>query len=174
MLIADDGMAAIAAAPLLLPPGCAAGPAAEATSVTARESLGGLCVGSNVGEVERLLGAPAQRGAPELWGADGLYHRQWRYPQQGIVLRLSAPAPEGPWQVESLTLEVPARLNSARGIGIGATEERVRAAYPEATAARRDPGGTLILTVGADYDALIFGFDPGGRVARVFLGAPAE
>jgi hypothetical protein len=174
VIIADDGREAIAGAPLLVPPGCTDGPAADAPSVIATETLGGLRVGNDAARVERLLGRPAQRTEPELWGADGLYHREWRFPEQGIVIGLSAPAPKGPWQVGSLTLAPPARLTSARGIGIGATEERVRAAYPEATASRRRPGRTPVLTVGSDYDALIFGFDKRGRVDRVFLGAPAE
>jgi hypothetical protein len=174
VIIADDGFEAIAAASLLVPPGCAEEPAVAVPSVIATETLGGLRVGNDAARVERLLGRPAQRTEPELWGADGLYHREWRFPDQGIVIGLSAPAPKGPWQVDSLTLGPPAKLTSARGIGIGATEERVRAAYPEAIDSRGGPGQTSVLTVGSDYDGLIFGFDKGGRVDRMFLGAPAE
>lgn len=172
-IIANDDIETIAAAPLLVPAACAALPAAAESSPITSEALGGLRIGSAAAEVERQLGSPVQPGEPQLWGADGLYHRDWRFPSHGVVVGLSGETSSGPWQVDCLTLSPPATLTTTRGIGIGATEARVRTAYPDAAAARADGSGRA-LSVGSDYDALIFSFGKRGRVNRVFLGAPAE
>lgn len=151
-------------------PDAAAETAADAPSVTATESLGGLRIGAGAAAVERLLGAPKSKGKAELWGADGLYHRDLDYPAAGSVIGMSAPAPRGPWEVAAITLKPPAVLKTARGIGIGATRKEVTAAY----GADAQPGDAGRLIVGSEFDGLMFSFDRRGRVDEIFLGAVAE
>lgn len=163
---------ALAALPMRVPAveAGAAEPAAEAPSVTASEALGGLRIGAKSAAVERLLGAPKSRGKAELWGADGLYHRDLDYPAAGAVIGMSAPETRGPWEVVAITLKAPATLKTARGIGIGATRPGVMAAY--GPSAQRGDAGQVI--VGSEFDGLIFSFDRRGRVDQIFLGAAAE
>lgn len=144
--------------------------AADAPSITATESLGGLRIGAASAAVEGLLGAPKSKGKAELWGADGLYHRDLGYPAAGAVIGMSAPAARGPWEVAAITLKPPAALKTSRGIGIGATRKEVTAAY--GPAAQSGDSGQLI--VGSEFDGLIFSFDRRGRVEEIFLGAAAE
>ena len=110
-----------------------------------------------------------------LWEADGLYHREWTFPAVGVVIGLSAPKPQGPWEVFSMRLKAPAKLMTGRGIGIGASRKEVLAAYGRAA----EPGesgepGRSTLTVGTDYDALVFSLDERNQVAEIYLGALAE
>jgi hypothetical protein len=165
-----DAPTALAAASLLVPAACA-----ETASVAASESLGGLHIGSHAAAAERLLGPPKGRGKSELWEADGLYHREWTYPAAGVVIGLSAPNSQGPWEVFSMHLKAPAKLMTGRGIGIGASRKEVLAAYGRAA----EPGesgepGHSTLTVGTDYDALVFSLNGRNQVAEIFLGALAE
>jgi hypothetical protein len=168
-IIADEP-ATLAVAAALVPPACT-----EPSSVTATEALGGLRIGAPAGAVEPLLGHPKALGKPELWEADGLYHRTWTFPASGAVVGLSATKAKGPWQVFSLTLKRPGKLTTTRGIGIGTLRKDVLAAY--GNAAR--PGesaehGPRTLIVGTEYDALVFSFDVRNTVEQIFLGATSE
>jgi hypothetical protein len=37
-----------------------------------------------------FLGQPNSKSAAEEWGADGLFHQDWKYPQRGVELNLSS------------------------------------------------------------------------------------
>lgn len=168
LLIAD---AQAAAATPLVPAACA-----ETKSVSATEALGGVRIGAPAGAVEPLLGHPKALGKPELWEADGLYHRNWTFPAAGVVVGLSAPKPLGPWQVFSVTLKgAGKKITTARGIGIGASRKEVLAAYGKAAQpGETEEQGRRTVLVGSDYDALVFRFDAHDRVVQIVLGATAE
>lgn len=142
----------------------------EGPSVIAAETIGGLSIGAKASAAERLLGPPKTRTKPKLWGADGLYHSDWRYPAAGVLVGTSAPERSGPWEVFSVALKSPAKLKSARGIGIGSTRQELMATYRRD--AHQDPSGSVL--VGNEYDGLMFQFDRHDRVAEIFLGALAE
>lgn len=154
----------------LTPPACAQKSAPE----PADAAIGGLTIGASANTVKKLLGQPKTVSKPELWAADGLYHQSWNYPNAGVVAGLSAPKPEGPWELFSVTLKPPAKLITERGIAIGAAQKDVLAAYGKEAQPGEFTGQQQSLIVGSEYQGLIFDFDKTGRVAQIFLGASAE
>ena len=167
----SDAKESLALATPLTPVACAG-----ASSVTATESLGGLRIGASAGVVEPIFGHPKTLSKPQLWEADGLYHRNWTFPSTGAVVGLSSPNLRGPWTVFSLTLKgTPGKFATARGIKLGASRKDVLAAYGKGTRAdglyQHEPQTILI---GSDYDALLFRFDYLDRVIEINLGAAAD
>ena len=165
-----DEPATLAMATMLVPPVCV-----DTLSATATESLGGLSIGIAARTAQKLLGPPKIISKSELWEADGLYHQTWTYPSAGAVVGLTAANAKGPWSVFTVTLKIPGKLTTTRGIGIGASRKNILAAYGNAAQPYKSvEQRQRSLIVGSEYEALLFSFDSHDRVVRIFLGSTAE
>ncbi|HBL60638.1 MAG TPA: hypothetical protein DDZ80_19945 [Cyanobacteria bacterium UBA8803] len=136
------------------------------------EGFGELKIGLTAAQVFELLGNPETRGEIRLWGADGLYHQDWYYPQQGITLNMASETPEERQAVVSITLMSPSQLKTRRGIGIVDSYTKVMQAYKE----EEDRGMSIpyeSFVAGSIYGGLIFSFE-NGSVNQIFIGAAAE
>ncbi|MDR3588597.1 MAG: hypothetical protein P4N41_02950 [Negativicutes bacterium] len=92
-----------------------------------KETVGDLRLNSTDDTVLGLIGEPEDRSPARIWGADGREHQSWYYPARGLELGMVR-AGDGQ-KVERICLKSPCELKTGRGIGIGSTEEEVRAAY---------------------------------------------
>jgi hypothetical protein len=51
-----------------------------------KESVGKLRLGLSEKEVKQMIPGKPTRAPEALWGADGEYHQEWKYPDAGITL----------------------------------------------------------------------------------------
>ncbi len=136
------------------------------------EGFGELKIGLTAAEVTQTLGEVESKGEQQFWGADGLYHQNWNYPQQGITLNMAAETEEGSAIVSSIRVQAPSQLKTRRGVGIGDSSAKVKQAYaPEEDAAA--PISSDYFVAGSVYGGLIFEFQ-NNQVKEMFLGAVAE
>ena len=136
------------------------------------EGFGDLKIGLSETEVVQILGEPESKGEQQFWGADGLYHQKWNYPQQGITLDMAAETEEGSAMISSIRVQAPSQLTTERGVGIGDSSAKVKQAY----AAEEDEAAPIssdFFVAGSVYGGLIFEFE-NNRVKEMFLGAVAE
>jgi hypothetical protein len=145
-------------------------------SLMQAESIGPLKIGMADAEVVKHVGKPSERGKREMWGADGLYHQSWRYPQQGLVLDMESDEPKSLQQVGSVQINAPSTLKTARGITIGSSRSEVLEHY----GAQRDldhldpdEDDPSQFVAGSIYGGLVFRFE-NDQVSEIFLGAAAE
>lgn len=136
------------------------------------ESLGKLKINMRAGDVVSILGHPESKGRKNVWGSDGLYHQDWSYARQGILLRMTSEKSDQSAQVFSIKITSPARLKTKRGIGIGDTYEKVRKFYQQYEDRENSiPSKTFV--AGSIYGGLIFTFS-NNRVTQIYLGSSAE
>lgn len=137
-----------------------------------KEQVGKLHYDLSEKEVKQIIPGQPTRGPEELWGADGQYHQEWKYPAAGITLGLVAEQKGGPKSIERITLTSPSPLATSKGIRIGSTEAEVNEAYGRFRNAEDSQhfGGFI---AGSVFGGVMFNFDK-GKVSRIFIGAAAE
>lgn len=136
------------------------------------EGFGELKIDLTAAKVINILGEPQTKGKQEFWGADGLYHQKWNYPQQGIVLDMAAETEQGSASISSVRIQAPSQLKTQRGIGIGDSSAKVKQAYAEEED-EAAPISAEYFVAGSVYGGLIFTFED-NKVTEMFLGAIAE
>jgi hypothetical protein len=136
------------------------------------ESLGKLKINMRAGDVVSILGHPESKGRKNVWGSDGLYHQDWSYARQGILLGMTSEKSDQDGEIFSIEITSPARLKTKRGIGIGDTYEQVRKIYQQYEDRENSiPSKTFV--AGSIYGGLIFTFK-NNRVTQIYLGSVAE
>ena len=133
------------------------------------ESFGALRFGLDAAAVERLLGALSSRTPVIEQEADGLFVTTWDWSAQGVAIELAATHAGGPFEVQSLSIRTPSRLQTARGIGLGANADAIVRAYGAEHAHVSDDA----VLVGSPYGGLHFDLEQ-GVVRAIFIGAAAE
>ncbi|WP_413161030.1 hypothetical protein ACL6C3_21215 [Capilliphycus salinus ALCB114379] len=136
------------------------------------EGFGDLKIGLSETEVVQILGEAESKGEQQFWGADGLYHQKWNYPQQGITLDMASETEEGSAMISSIRVKAPSQLTTKRGVAIGDSSAKVKQAY----AAEEDEAAPIssdFFVAGSVYGGLIFEFE-NNQVKEMFLGAVAE
>ncbi|MGL5080528.1 MAG: hypothetical protein ACRC8A_03490 [Microcoleaceae cyanobacterium] len=143
------------------------------------EAIGQLAINLPAEEVLTLLGQPNHKNEPTFWGADGLYHQSWHYPQQGITLDMVAETKTGSQAVASVRITSPSQFKTQRGIGIGDSYAKVQNAYGadqsrDTSAQPEQPESSPdYFVAGSIYGGLIFLLQ-NDQVTEIFLGAAAE
>ncbi|AFZ20931.1 hypothetical protein [Allocoleopsis franciscana] len=136
------------------------------------EGFGELKLDLTASQVLEILGIPETKGEIVRWGADGLYHQDWYYPQQGITLNMASETPGERQTVFNITLTSPSTLKTQRGIRIGDSYTEVMQAYKDEEDREMSiPYESFI--AGSIYGGLIFSFQD-SIVNQIFLGAAAE
>ncbi len=136
------------------------------------ESFGELSIGLTDTEVIQILGEPQSKEEQQFWGADGLYHQKWNYPQQGLILDMAAETEQSFGMISSIRVKAPSQLKTRRGIGIGDSSAKVKQAYTQ-EADEAAPISSDFFVAGSVYGGLIFEFQ-NDQVIEMFLGAVAE
>ncbi|MGO9174815.1 MAG: hypothetical protein ACLQED_01530 [Desulfobaccales bacterium] len=136
-----------------------------------KEQVGPLRYGLGEKEVHQIIPGKPGRGPEELWGADGQYHQEWKYPEAGIVLGMVSKKKGGSKSIATITITSPSTLKTQRGIGIGSTESEVAKAYGPFRNAEVSTPERFV--AGSDFGGVIFNFDQ-GKVSNIFIGAAAE
>ncbi|MEZ4398405.1 MAG: hypothetical protein R3B06_00195 [Kofleriaceae bacterium] len=147
-------------------------PLADPTS----ESLGGIALGTDGATVERLLGAPTERGPVEEEGASGEMLSTWTWPAAGVSLDMAMTGDQA--AVHSISITPPSKLTTSRGVGIGTSRAEVERIYAEHLGRGREPDepdttSPEQLIIGSIYGGTFFGFHD-GKVDSIFVGAGAE
>lgn len=137
-----------------------------------KEQIGQLHLGLAEKAVKQIVPGQPARGPEKLWGADGQYHQEWKYPAAGITLGLVSEKKGGPKSIERITVTSPSKLQTQRGIGIGSTEAEVAKAYGPFHNAE-DSGHFGGFIAGSVFGGVMFKFQQ-GKVSRIFIGAAAE
>ena len=137
-----------------------------------KESVGKLHANLSEKEVKQIIPGQPTRGPEQLWGADGAYHQEWKYPAAGITLGMVAEKKGGPKSIERITITSPSTLVTSKGIRIGSTEAEVNEAYGRFRNAEDSEhfGGFI---AGSVFGGVMFKFQQ-GKVSRIFIGAAAE
>lgn len=136
-----------------------------------KEQVGKLHLGLSAKEVKQIVPDQPARGPEDLWGADGEYHQEWKYPAAGITLGMVSKKKGGPKSIERITLNSPSKLQTQRGIGIGSTEAEVAKAYGPFRNAEDSTPERFV--AGSNFGGVIFDFQQ-GKVSSIFIGAAAE
>lgn len=137
-----------------------------------KEQVGKLHLGLSEKVVKQIIPGKLTRGPEQKWGADDLYHQEWKYPAGGLTLGMVSEKKGGPKSIERITITSPSKLQTQRGIGIGSTEAEVAKAYgPFRNAEESKPGELLV--AGSIFGGVMFNFQQ-GKVSRIFIGAAAE
>lgn len=143
--------------------------------VLSSERIGELKMSMSAADVVKLHGEPARRDKIEESPVDGAYHQGWYYPQLGLSIGMSADTRKGAQSINSITIQKPATLTTAKGVTIGSPRADVLELYgplrdremAEVTDERTE------FIAGSIYGGMMFDF-AGGKVTRIFLGAGAE
>jgi hypothetical protein len=140
---------------------------------TGEERIGELRLGLTEKAVHGNIPCKPRKGKEVYEAATGENVQMWKYPECGIVLKMSSERKGAAKEIGSITITSPSKLVTGRGIHIGSTESEVIEAYGR----YRDPEGSgakgKTFVAGSVYDGMVFDFQ-GGRVVRIFLGAAAE
>jgi hypothetical protein len=137
-----------------------------------KEQIGKLNLGLSEKAVKQIISGQPTRGPEELWGADGEYHQEWKYPAAGITLGMVSKKKGGLKSIERITLTSPSTLQTSQGIRIGSTEAEVAKAYGHFRNAE-DSKAFNGFVAGSIFGGVMFNFEQ-GRVSRIFIGAAAE
>ncbi|MGA2938493.1 MAG: hypothetical protein ABSF52_15535 [Syntrophobacteraceae bacterium] len=122
-----------------------------------------------------LINRRAER-TKELEGSSGRFMKvfpTWKYPDCGIVLKMSSERKGGAKVVESIGVSAPSTLVTTGGIHIGSAEREVINAYGRYRDPEEPAKKGKQFVAGSIYDGMIFDLQD-GRVVRIFLGAAAE
>lgn len=120
-----------------------------------------------------LLGEPETKSEPELWGADGLNHSSWSYPDKGLEIGMAQLPDDTEGHVFSITATAPCTLATARGIAIGSAKDDVLSAYKNEIDPNANEDTDSWITVGSVYGGMGIGIE-NGAVTYIFIGASAE
>jgi hypothetical protein len=138
----------------------------------AKEQIGKLHLGLAEKEVKQLIPGQPALGPEELWGADGLYHQEWKYLQAGVTLGMVSEKKGGLKTIDSITITSPSKLKTQRGIGIGSSAAAVAKAYGPFRNAE-DSKAFDCFVAGSVFGGALFHFQQ-GKVSSIFIGAAAE
>jgi hypothetical protein len=137
------------------------------------ENFGAIKLGQHYSVTLDAIGQPDSKSKPIEWGADGLFHEDWTWKENGLVLNMSFDKTniDSTLSIFSITAQAPCDFKTKAGLGIGSSYAEVEAAYkkdidPEATDKTQ-------ITVGSVYGGIIFSFKD-DKVNNIFLGAAAE
>lgn len=137
------------------------------------ESFGPLKLGQHHSKTLEAMGQPDSKSKPIEWAADDLFHEDWTWKENGVVLNMSFDKTniDSTLSIFSITATAPCDFKTKAGLGIGNSYAEVEAAYkkdidPEATDKTQ-------ITVGSVYGGIIFSFK-NDKVNKIFLGAEAE
>jgi len=137
------------------------------------ENFGPLKLGQHYSKTLEAVGQPDSKSKPIEWAADGLFHEDWTWKENGLVLNMSFDKTniDSTLSIYTITATAPCDFKTKAGLGIGSSYAEVEAAYkkdidPEATDKTQ-------ITVGSVYGGIIFSFK-NDKVNKIFLGAEAE
>ena len=135
-----------------------------------KETIGPLALGMSADEVVAQLGAPEEKSAAKIWGADHMEHQFWYYPAKGIEFGMIKK--DGTQAIERIVIKDSCAYETQRGIKIGSSEKEVQAAYQEAmNPGASSPGKRIVC--GTVYGGIIFDVQ-NDAVSSIFIGAAAE
>jgi hypothetical protein len=132
-----------------------------------------LRVGATDKEVEALLkGHPVQRGKAEKMEATGETIENWKVDALGLEMMFVLNEDNAGKTLASVWTSPGSKVETARGIKLGHSEARVRAAYADLISDRDSTPGELV-TVGNMYLGLFVQIE-NGKVQSFYLGRGAE
>jgi hypothetical protein len=140
---------------------------------TGEERVGGLRLDMSEKDVHGNIPCKPRKGKEVFEGATGETVQMWKYPDCGVVLKMSSERKGGKKVVRSITITSPSNLETRRGIHIGSTEGEVIEVYGRFRDLESGMEKGKNFVAGSVFDGMIFDFQD-GRVVRVFLGAAAE
>ena len=141
-------------------------------SLIRSESIGDIKVDMAISDFISLLPCSVEKSEPVLWTGIGEIIQEWRYDECGVKMQLSTIDAKVDQTVSSITVVAPSEFKTARGIGIGSTEEAVFEAYEDQVDPTISELGESFVA-GSIYGGLVFTFKE-GLVTKMFLGGGAE
>lgn len=108
----------------------------------------------------------------EYWEATGEFSEIWTFSGQGVELIFSGDQPKGPKSLRSIYIDGPCKLQTSRGVGLGATEAQTASTYQDLLFdVMTDPSYQFV--AGDESTQLFFSIE-NGVVSSIFLGPGPE
>ncbi len=93
------------------------------------ETLGGIAVGTETGDLRGVLGEPEEMKVDrEEEAATGCYHAEWVYPDRGLSFGICGDR-QGEGSVRWISASAPSTAKTSGGIGVGSSEADLKAVY---------------------------------------------
>lgn len=168
----------------------AADSGADDFKVLAAESIGKFRHDQKAADLIKIYGEPKAKSKAEMWEAIGVWVEEWKYPDLGVVVKMSFEKKEDPKVVLMVIAGKDCKLATARGIKVGSTRAEVQKAYgdvqekvpgdgpakpgdPKPEPAEKGEKEEDSFVAGTIYGGVIFSFKE-GKVSEILLGAAAE
>jgi hypothetical protein len=140
--------------------------------VMKNEAFGALKIDMPALQVKVQVAEMPAMGPKRLWGADGMMHQTWKYPNLGLEIDMTSEDKKAAQTVSAITVKAPSILQTRRGIHVGSRESEVAKAYKgDISKEESKPGQTIV--AGSLYGGVVFTIEK-GVVSTMFLGAAAE
>lgn len=136
------------------------------------EFIGLAQLGMTAADVIAALGQPDSKSELQMWGADGEYHSDWEYADNGLTIGMTGEK-EADQKVYSINAKEPCNYVTLKDIKIGSTKAEVLAAYGYAVKDQTDEGTKDSIAAGGTYSGIWFGMKD-GLVESIFIGPGAE
>ena len=134
--------------------------------------VGPILYGTPFSEIVTLLGQPEKEEKTEYQGYDGRWHQSVSYLSKGISLQISSMEEKGEYLIQEVSIFSPFSGKTAKGIGIGSSENEVRAAYNDMI--NPDDSSEHAIVLGSVYWGAHFHLSDEGIVESITFGADAE
>jgi hypothetical protein len=143
-------------------------------SVMKEESIGFLKYGLLADSVTVKLGNPDFKSDNTEWGADGMYHQDWKYNKLGIEIGMFSETKNTIQTIYSIHITAPCNYKTNRDISIGSSLDDIETIYANNIVNENTYNNSIM--VGSAYDSLIFEIDSkkNNTVKSIFLGAASE
>ena len=134
--------------------------------------VGPILFGTPFSEIVTLLGQPEKEEEAQYQGYDGRWHQSVVYMSKGISLQLTSMEEKGEYLTQKVSIFAPFSGKSAEGIGIGSSQNDVRAAYNDWI--NIEDSSEKVIVLGSVYWGVHFHFGDEDVVESITFGADAE
>ena len=134
--------------------------------------VGPILYGTPFSEIVTLLGQPEKEEEAQYQEYDGKWHQSVVYMSKGISLQLRSMEEKGEYLTQKVSVFSPFSGKSAEGIGIGSSENEVRATYNDMI--NPDESSEKVIILGSVYWGVHFHFSDEDVVESITFGADAE
>ncbi len=134
--------------------------------------VGPILFGTPYSDIVALLGQPERVEKAQYQEYDAKWHMSAVYMSKGISLQLASAEEKGEYLTQEVSVFAPFSGKSAKGIGIGSSEDEVRAAYSDMI--NMEDSSAKVIVLGGVYWGVHFQLSDEDVVESITFGAGAE
>ncbi len=134
--------------------------------------VGPILFGAPYSDIVALLGQPERVDKAQYQEYDAKWHMSAVYMSKGISLQLASAEEEGEYLTQEVSVFAPFGGKSAKDIGIGSSEDEIRAAYSDMI--NMEDSSAKVIVLGGVYWGVHFQLSDEDVVESITFGAGAE